>query len=159
VHDYKKVNKLNPKEALEIYQFSEGVLRFEVTYKRKYILDKGITTRDLYNYNFCLYELKDKFNKLLKFDSLEFMQLDAILKKLLKEYGKRKGMRLFHFYRDYYGNELKQSQIKKHYSRYTIYRNIRDLTQAGIGQNLRSLSKPLDLNIPSEYVINAVNID
>lgn len=155
---YKKLIEAGfSKEAEEAKELSKGVLRYEIRiHKPKLIRLFGknkIYTTDLLNLEFfynilnaCLTTALDSSNRNSISDQ------DAMEK--LKDMHKTKAFRLFCFWRTHYLPEQHIKGLLKGYSNSTtIARNLKDISDAGVGIPNSSCVFPFDLSIPSMDVV------
>jgi hypothetical protein len=64
-------------------------------------------------------------------------------------------MHLWQFYEVYHGkDEQKREILEKKFDRQTIWRCLKDLSEAGIGLPVGNVSREFKLEIPSDYVVN-----
>jgi hypothetical protein len=159
-HDYKKLLKLGENEfANRILALSEGVLRFEITYRKQgidYLFNKKeVMASDLLNIDLLETALSISLNRLTM--NLEKSVLDdnEAIKRLEACYSSRKAIRLFTFYKSFNSPKLNQRQIlKDRYNNSTIYRNKKDIAKAKLGLSIDTVPFTFNLEIPSELVVN-----
>lgn len=158
-HDFIKIKDKNPELAANLLQISMDVIRFEITYRKeqlKTLFEKNkITYLDLIDKNFFEKTMTDVINKLLQHRSKESMSDVQILNKLKYLYKPDKAIRLFNFYKSYYSEHTHLKQLQKDsYHPSTIWRNLRDISNAGVGISNNLLDFDFNLDIPSDLVVN-----
>jgi len=157
-HDFKTLHEKDPEKAMQIYESSKNVVRFEITYRKeqlKHLFEKSsITYKDLLDEKFFETEMNDKINKLLQNRNTESMTDDQIVFNLKKVYKPDKAMRLFNFYKQYYSDkEYLKQLIKDNYHPSTIWRNRRDIVKANVGISNNTIDFDFNLSIPSDLAV------
>lgn len=165
-HDFKELIK-NPNlldYAYEIMNVSDGVLRFEITYRDKAIKryfpkdnSRIITIFDL-DCDKIEANLGKMLDKFLKDATPEFMTPTEVIQQLLQHYNKTKAIQLYQFYVLYHSEDKSaRDLLNECYSRITVYKNLKALAKAKIGLPRKDLNFDIDLSIPSDYVVNPKN--
>lgn len=158
-HDYKKLIIYGHEVlANRIRLLSEGVLRFEITFRKETLNNifgkKLIIYRDLIEKDKLEHILAEYLDKLLLHLDQTVMDDKQVLGKLRSAYPNRTALRLFNFYILYNSPQLNHRQILiDHYAPSTIWRNKTDIAKTGVGLPDHELSL-FTLNIPSELVVN-----
>lgn len=158
-HDHKILRDLGHLDfAYRMLDISKGVLRFEVTLRKKYLqyhLHKDkIYISDLQESR--LWDIiKSLFSRYMGGFNLKFKQKSDIKKILQSYWGKEKGRRLYMFYIFLLSEGKKVS--KQFYASSTVYQYMRELKEAQIPLTFNEFKNfDMDLTIPSNYVINNV---
>jgi len=156
-HDFRILRDFGHENfAYRMLDISRGVLRFEVTLRRKYLVYhlglKHIYLRDLKNDR--LWDILIKlFSKYMGGFNLKYKQKSEIKQMLLTYWGKQKGRRLYMFYVFMITEGKKVS--KQFYSPSTVYQYMRELKEANIPLTFEELKTyDMDLSIPSKFVVN-----
>lgn len=159
-HDYKKLIKLGQDDfAKRILVVSEGVLRFEITFRKPAIdylfKNKHVTYKDILSKEFLERILGEYLGNLtMNLDKVVIDDKEA-LRRLKQAYPLQKAMRLFSFFKLYNSPKLNYRQIfKDHYNSSTIWRNKRDIANAKVGLPNDKSIPSFELNIPSDLVVN-----
>jgi len=154
LHDY---NHLCDSGFYELSNFlrdySKTVLRFEVTLRRNALLyykeKKHIYIRDLTK-RFMYSILRKYFKRFTKGMNNQFLNVTQIMLKLHEAYGKVKASHLLSFFLlQHASDNLTFSNYCASRSPRTLRRMYYDLSKAGVGFPLSSLSKDYSLSIPS----------
>jgi len=158
-HDYKKLRDKGLYELAEtLRELSNGVLRFEITFRKEALNNlfnkRTLSYRDLQDKDKIETILSIYLNKLLlKLDPSTMGDRD-VLKTLRNTYSNRKALRLFTFYLLYNSPKLNHRQILiDHHNPSTIWRNKSDIAKAGVGLPNHDLTS-FTLDIPSDLVVN-----
>lgn len=159
-HDIKYFKKLGQAEVgYNLAQLAEGVVRYELTLRGKYlrylfntkqVLVGSLTERaiiDLMNKKLLRIV---KTNKKIK----SFRRVRELLDENMKRH---QAADYYLFYVLYFGSPDQREYIKSHYSRWTIWYKLRKLSQLGIGLPSNAISTDFTFSIPSKYVINEIN--
>lgn len=165
-NEYKKHNRkilselknINP-SIDKIYKLSEGVLRFEITYRKQgidYLFGKKqVTYKDLLNKDFLETALSINLNRLTMNLDKSVMDDREALKQLKKIYSSRKSIRLFTFYKLFTSPQINHRiMLKRNYNPSTIWRNKKDISLARVGLPSNTKPIPFKLEIPSDLVVN-----
>lgn len=156
-NDFKTIKKMDIDLAYDILNFSQGVLRFEVTLRKRALLHYfGYNVLKLRHLNNDLIYsvLKHFFNNLIKLQP-KLMTSTEIYNKLLEYYTPTKSVHLLQFYKLFHSeNQEDQKILKQSYTRQQIWYNLKLIKDAGIGLPKRDIDYDFDLNIPSDYVPN-----
>ena len=158
-HDFKALSEQYLEYAYDILDYSENILRFEVTLRKPAIKSlfksRILQTSDITEENvnrILLYILK----KFLGESTPISMTSTEAYQTLKGKYTEQKAIRLWQFYRVYRSEEKEEQQIIKNtYNRSTIYRNLRDIKLAGVGLHTQNKPMEFDLSIPSKYEVNS----
>jgi II/X family phage/plasmid replication protein len=163
-HDFKELKKQGFNElAYNFLQISEGVLRFEVTLRNIALVrefygssaDRYVALEpSIFNSARCLLILQKYLHKILKLENVSVMDNKTVYDKLVKELGIEKARRLFLFYKLLFTPDRNEKDILKSYSRWQVYRNLKELKACGIGISSDQLQIGFDFSIPSDFVVN-----
>jgi II/X family phage/plasmid replication protein len=176
-HDFPYLlKKYKESYAYEIANFSEGVLRFEVTMRhihlQRVLGKQQILYTDITD-DLCFALLEKYFIKFFKGKIPKFMNNQTVLNKLIIRYppqkvlkdGRVKYSRVALIAYEYYLtiNAMDALEKKKYLelkSKKTIYRLDNQLRQAGVGlPNEKNLHlSEFDFSIPSPYAVNQANV-
>jgi len=156
-HDFSKMAHKSPSHAHDILDLSKGVLRFEITFRKKAFLNyfgkQHLFINDL-DYNQFIMILSDTMNKFLKGSVPEFQTATEIFQKLLLKYNNIRALHLWQFYCIYYDKNLDQKKILiENYTRQSVYLNLKALSRAGVGLPKHS-ELDVRLDIPSKLQVN-----
>jgi hypothetical protein len=154
-HDYKNLYDINPEKAKEILNLSDGVLRFEITFRKQsinYIFNKSyVTSFDLLDKRFLENVLSTYLNRLTLNLDKTMLNDQEVLFRLQKHFSKRKALRVFLFYQWLTSSNIYYRQIlKDHYNPSTIWRYKQEFKKAKLGISVDTVSFDFDLQIPSE---------
>lgn len=154
-HDFKKYLKMGlQSEAYNYLQWSDGVLRFEVTCRKAFLESffriKTVKLTDIFDKENIDNLLFFVFRKYIKGYNSDIVNSYDVFQKLKSNYSHRKALILWQFWKVYHSISEVDKPILAEYDRTTIYRYKRDLERAGIGiKFVKNLN--FDLKIPSEY--------
>ena len=160
IHDYKKLVKADLTERADnTLALSHGVLRFETSIRAQQLKvwfeKESLTYKDLLDVDLLYMRLNYALNKVLQNRTPISMDDAMLMYKLETKYGKRKGTRLFTFYKSYFSPDTHLRQmLEAQYNHSTIWRNLRDISEAGIGIVCNLVDFEFNLLIPSDLVIN-----
>jgi len=145
--------------ADEALKLAENALRFEVEARKsklQTIYDKPIITyKDLINEDIWLNFLNETLNTLLRNSNRTSLDDDGAITKLIATYGSQKGVRLFCFWKTYYSKDRHIKRLlRKHFNATTILKNLREISNAGVGFPNENVPLPFDFSIPSKNVVN-----
>ncbi len=152
-HDFRRID--SDERAYELAKFAEGVLRFEVSFRKRQFSEifygkTRIRYRELLDEEHII-ELLNKYkNKLLSNLDTKLVADKDVIDKLKLFYPHKKSLRLYTFYKQFYSDSPHEKQLlKENYHQSTLWRNKHDLSVAGVG--IRSDIPQLDfsLDIPS----------
>lgn len=158
--NYAWLYKLLPHKADQLKELSEGVLRFEVEYKKKkldsYFQKKDLTVDDVCDQKVLERILNEELGKLLKGMNTTFMDKRQVAEKLLKTY---KTSQAFHYHNFYlaYCNRREKTLLKGMFGKSLINRYLKKLSDAGVGILSKEKAMDVSLTIPSTMVINQAN--
>jgi len=133
-HDFNKILKLDYNRAYSILKESKNIIRAEVTYRKKALVEifssKKITIKTVTK---NLKKLKEKSSQIMRkilgqIEPKKFPQR-SLLEELKKFYATPKATRLYQFYLVYTSNTINRNLIKTSLNRSTISRNMKDLNQ------------------------------
>ncbi len=167
-HDFRELCKRtdNSNYAYNLLKLSEGVLRYEITFRKTMVKKlfsssiKGrITYVNLLNEEYLIKILNHHLN--LLFSNLDRKATNDrdVLSKLKCKYPRKKAIRLFEFYNLYYSKKEYDRKLEKdNYHPTTIWRKKRDLVNAGVGIPQSNIPFPFTLDIPSPLTINDQNV-
>lgn len=144
--------------AYNLLESSKGVIRFETTLRAKQ-LERDFTKREVLVSDLTEQKVKSLldyyFKKTIRNRSGDLMTSNEVVDLLNKYYTPIKAMHLWQFYELYHDNNPeKRLLLKRRFDRTTIWRCLRDLTNAGVGLPGGNVFKEFSLSIPSEYVVN-----
>lgn len=157
-HDYKC---LSYNSASQIYSYAKKILRFEVSFKRKHLIDMfGYDKLFIFHILddekilfFLNYYLNDKVFKYINLNSTNDLDVEQLL---YSNFTKKKATMLYMFYKNYYfDTPIKFKIVSGGLGRTTIYRYKKDLKSIGIGFDI-----PIDsscVNVLQELVIPSNN--
>lgn len=155
-HDFKELKRLGfTDEAYELYEKSKGVLRFEITMRKKQI-DRVLPYYDLFNSSAIEVLLKKALTSVLH-GANEAITLDEVADRLVTQYGKKRGFHLYSFYKVYYGEPNGRTKLKRYLARSTVYANLRYLAKANVGLQIDHIPDDFNLRVPSEYSVNELH--
>lgn len=144
--------------AYQQLEISKGVLRFEVSLRKKY-LKYHLNINKLYLNSPCFtedklwYIIKSLFNEYMGHFHLKYSSKANVKRILTRFYGHRKGSRLYMFW-IFLVSEGKSS-LKSLYASSTVYEYLRDLRKAEVPLSYDDLkSFDISLSIPSSFVVN-----
>lgn len=143
-----------------ILDLSEGVFRFEITFRSgalKYVFKSKnkLNYEVLLDKQFLTDRLNFHLNKLLSNLNRKSANDRDVLSKLRAVYNKKKSIRLFEFYNLYFSpNPNDRKSLKDYYDPSTVWRKKRDIASAGVGLPNFNLPFEFDLSIPSKFVVN-----
>lgn len=159
-HDYKKLVQLGKDEyADKILKLSEGVLRFEITF-RKPAIDTLFGRRTVYyssllDLDFLETALDLKLGQLTMNLDKSVIDDNEALRRLKLIYPSQKAIRLLNFYILYNSTNINHRRmIRENYTYTTIWRYKSDIAKAKLG--LPNFKSPVEfkLDIPSDLVVN-----
>lgn len=157
-HDFKELHK-NPKSfdrAYNLLEFSQEVLRFEVSMKKKHL--NGLFGDRLRIDELLKYDLEGILSRYLyKVIRVEnnMMGILKVQKVLETKFPPDKAVRLFTFYTNYYSDKPEERAfIIKNFDRRTIWLYLKNLREAGVGLPSDNSDVQLDLNIPSKDCVS-----
>jgi len=127
------------------------VLRFEVTLRKKQ-LDR-IGTRELYTSEFVQAYLQKYLHQVLH-GAVEATTLDEVADRLVRKYGKTKGLHLYSFYRVYYGEPNGRKKLLRYLTRQKVWYNLKQLSNANVGLHIDHIPDDFNITIPSSYATN-----
>jgi len=154
-HDFKELKKLGfHEEAYNLYQQSQGVLRFEITL-RKQAIAKILPYYDIFRFESIEAILQKSLREILHSNG-QAVLLDEIAQKLVDKYGKAKGIHLYGFYKVYFGEYNGRTKLKKYLKRGAVWYNLKKLSEANVGLETHLEDTNFNLTIPSEYIVNAL---
>lgn len=132
-HDFNNIFKKDPDRAFSLKLLAEGILRFEVTMRRRE-LERCKTTRifQFYGYNEVKQMLINKLKNILPLLTKEYLNDKEAYNKLNKIYSKRKANSLFIFYKNWFSSDESLKDISSKLHRSTIWRKWKDLEYAGL---------------------------
>lgn len=150
-HDFRKLYRIDPVEAMEAFSLSENMLRFEMTMRKSYLtflLKKPIIIyKDLFSFDYASL-INGKLKLFAGYINDKAMNKQSVLKKLKKVYPDSKAIRLFNFWNQFYnGDMLDKHLVCESYSRTQIWRNKRDLNTVGISYNSRRTKSARSLDL------------
>ncbi|MDB5204852.1 MAG: Phage replication protein [Candidatus Taylorbacteria bacterium] len=134
-HDSKK---LPIEQSVELQNWADKILRFEVNLKRTYLegllgYDK-VLVEHIANNETILENLSHYLKQVFFYVNTKTMEDSEIEAILFSKFSKQKATRLFSFHKEYYANgPIKQMYARGGLNRTTIYRYKKDLKLAGIG--------------------------
>lgn len=152
-HDFKELKKIDNDMAMALYDLTYGVLRFEVSLRKKWIEYhyKRLDADQLEHIDYVTL-LQQFFDKIYAVQSGKFNTELEAYEKLKKKYNNSTALRLFQFAKIYYSGTPTDRQIlKDSLSRISIYKNKRDIKKADVGLFQET---NFSLSIPSPYSIN-----
>jgi len=158
-HDYSRIKKVDPDKANLLLNTAGNIVRYEVTLRNKYLLDKYGRDIDSYklltNTDLIMKEIKEKFSRFQGFlGTVKMTRPTQALDQLLLKYKPTKAIQLYQFWLSWYQSGQNHRQvIKDNYHRSTVYRHIRDLRLAGVGVYVPEYNLPT-LQIPSPLAVN-----
>lgn len=156
-HDYQRIKKRDPDMANMLLNTANNCLRFEVTMRKKYILDyfQRDTIDILYNPYSLTKLLQEKFARFQGFlGKITMTNPSQALDQLLTFYKPTKAIQLYQFWLAWYQSGSSHKEIlRANYHRTTIYRHLKDLRIAGVGVYVPDLQLPT-LEIPSPLAVN-----
>jgi len=164
VHDFKELKKLGHTDlAYELYDISRGVLRFEATIRRKQLArllygeekSKVFWQPEHFSQEIIEGILNAYLRKILMGLS-GFASNNLILQKLVKTYGKTRGIQLYLYYKEVFSGIDGKSNLRENLSRASVYRIIKQLRKAGVGLNVDASVSDFSLSIPSSDVVNVI---
>lgn len=158
VHDFKALLKKDPDYAYQVESMSQGVLRFEITLRKKalqhYLEKRRIFASDL-NYDIILQLLQTFFSKFFKGAKPEFMSTQEVCNRLILTFGQSKAKDIYAYYLVLTsGNKEAMNNYMRLTSKRNIYRYNQYLRQAKIGIKSFNTNFDIDFSIPSNYVVN-----
>ena len=156
-HDFNKWKNKDIELAYNLYEWSEGVVRFEVTLRKTAL--KDILKRDKIYYTdlteeLILERLNYYFNKVTHSYG-KMMTTRDVIKELRLHHSDEQSLKIWQFYR-LWNSEIPEDReiLKKSYSRSTVWRMLSWLKEAKIGLPSDSFKRNIDLVIPSPNVVN-----
>lgn len=162
-HDFRELKKLGHQDlAVELYNASQGVLRFEVTLRKTALVRNfclGKETRiwayfkEIFTTPIVSAILNLYLTKIMQGQG-EAITLDVVCERLVEKYGKKQGFHLYGFYKTYFGEENGRTKIKRYLHRQTIWRNLKALKDAHVGIAIDNLPEDFELLIPSKNAVN-----
>ena len=159
-HDFKAL-KENPRTIEKAYNFSswsEGVLRFEVTLKRRYLLREFPSYERTYHtatrYGKMSSILGEFLSSAMSLGSVEFMSIEDARERLDSFYSKRTANHLMQYWLLLQRYDNAELENILGLDRSSIYRRNKKLDDANMGLLQSGGNKELKLNIPSEYSTN-----
>lgn len=155
-HDLKELKQIGLTDfAYQMYQISEGVLRFEITIRKKH-LNTIFADGQFYSDKTCQRILRKYLHDVLRGQS-EATTLDVVAERLLATYKKQKAYHLYSFYRLYYGEPQGRAKLLRYISRQQVWRHLKDLEKAKVGLVVDVLASDFDLSCPSDFVVNPIS--
>lgn len=159
-HDYKRLSKKNREYADFLLADSNGLLRFEITLRKKQLQTifhkKSIKYTDICNQELLIKIMNDYLNKLLKYSTTAVVEFKDIVNQIKSMYPLNKARRLIEFHQMYYSdNPAKRQEIINNYSRTTIWRYKTELAKARVGILNQNTKIDFNFDIPSPLVINS----
>jgi len=153
-HDFKEVKKTDYDRAIDILNKAEGVLRFEVTMRKKAIIEHFGTQflTEAFNYTNILRILNMYLEKILRLKNNDIVSREDAVKRLFKLYTPAKAARLYQFMTLYYGGTPTDHLILSRLTRATKSYNLIQLKKAGIGF-LDNTPGTVSIQIPSDYCV------
>ena len=162
-HDFKNIKEKNIDLAYELYDYSSGILRFEVTCRHQQLNQmfgsRKLYFKDVLNENELCFFLNNYLKRILKSASQTSMVETEIMDRLKSVYKNGKAGRLYLFYKQFNSSEVTRKIITSTLSYTTIWRNLNDLKKANIGFDQEVIPFNFDLSIPSNYAVNYEQID
>lgn len=160
VHDFKELLKKDSDYAHKIESMSQGVLRFEVTLRKKalqhYLEKRRIFASDL-NHDIILRLLQTFFSKFFKGAKPEFMSTQEVCNRLILTFGQSKAKEIYAYYLVLSsGNKEALNNYKRLVSKRLIYYYNQQLRKAQIGIKSFNTNFDIDFSIPSNYVVNTL---
>jgi len=161
-HDFKEFRKTGKLElAYELYEKSQGVLRFEVTLRKIAInrlffgAERGTVylSSDWLTSQKCGSVMRKFLKDVLRVES-KFVTLDQVFQILQKFYGKTRGLHLYGFYKIYFHEPNGKTKVLEAMTRQQIWYNLKKIRDAGVGISIEDLPLNLDLDIPSDYAVS-----
>lgn len=161
-HDFKELRKIGHWDlAYELYNLSTGILRYEVTLRKRQINRLFFGTGDgeifwhseVFTTQLCTIILNGYLMSLLR-GQHQAATLDVVCDRLVEKYGHARGFHLYGFYKVYFGEDNGRTKILKHMDRTTVWRNLKYLQKADVGITISELPEDFDLTIPSSNVVN-----
>lgn len=135
-HDFKAISQVNNSEAVELSLLAEGVLRYEITIRKRaldYLFGKELNLTRLLDQDIMQVHTR-YLNKFMSGTDQPTIKQDQIFYKLQEKWGKKKAIRLYQFYFSYFLNgKLSRDLIVENYDRTTIFRNLKDIKLANVG--------------------------
>lgn len=155
-NDFKKIGG---DKAISLLSWANRILRFEVSIKRTYLQDFfGLET--VYVDNLTDIEEIEQIlvfylGKVFFYLNLKTMTESEIESILFNKFSKSKATRLYQFYKGFYHDDVIKNMFKRGgLNRSTIYRNKKDLKDAGIGFSIEGIKDGASifeqLTIPSK---------
>lgn len=161
-NEFYDMKQTNEEEAVELHSFADRMVRFEIGLKKEYL-------EEFFSHKKVLLEHIIDDHKIE--ESLSFFLKDKILRYITKEnttdsqirdvlythFSKKKALRLYQFHKEYYQESgvIKSMMLEGGLSRATVWRNKKDLKNAGVGFDLADssgVSLLEQLVIPSPHV-------
>lgn len=138
VHDFQKFYRKNRKVAQLAGEKSKGIIRFEVSLRTQalaqYFGKRLVWLPDIAEKSDPKVLLKHYLRKTFSYVDQEVVSDLTAQNKLVQNYGARKAFRLLNFWKSYYSeDELEHQRAKRSYSRSQVWRNLKDIKQAGLG--------------------------
>jgi len=136
-------------EGYQLLNKAEGVLRYEISMRQRLLKDlfgSHLTVHRLLEHDIIKIH-QEYFNKFIQNIGKESMTDSEIFNKLKQTYGKSRAVSLYQFYQTYIRSDFDRAVLTSTYSRQTIWRNFKLLTNAKIG--ISSMTQ-FDLNIPDD---------
>lgn len=150
-HDFPYIVQYDPDQAHKILSIADGVLRFEVTIRKKYLKSYGLRVNASQLHTLDTYQILNTFlQKLIPPNTTASNKLE-VYEKLANTFRSNKALRLYQFWSLYYSTSYDRFVLDRSLSRSQIWRNKKDLANASIGI---PSDVPVSLSIPSPYSVN-----
>lgn len=162
-HDFKKFIKTNVEYGYNMLDFSKGVVRFEVSLKKKGLYSafgtKHLFLEDLRDSDIYTI-LQNYLMKILKSENREFMTSEEVHQKLKDKYTKKEAYNLWVFYQlDHSPDPEVRKKLIQENDRRTLWYNRKRISKAGVGLPIKDIEQDFNFTIPSEYVVNEDTAD
>lgn len=157
-HDFRELKKLDIDLAYRILDTAEGVLRYEITLRKKaldyYNEGKILYLQDIVKLD--LYNLANIFmKKTMRGMTSKPIDSEKALEQLELVYKKSKARSLWQFWLLYFHQDLTiRAQIRQKYHRSSNWYNLREIGKAGVGIPKETLRDDFEFSIPSDIVVN-----
>ena len=157
-HDFKDLKKLDVKNANELQDWANRILRFEVEFKRVYLCNllkkKKVFMVDIADNTLIEKLLKDYLALVFRYIDKENMKHEDARQIIYENFKPAKAYTLYNFYKNYYYNKDEKHLLLRGMSKTTIWRYKKLLKAVGVSftENLND-KEFLALNelvIPSE---------
>ena len=162
-HDFKELKKTDHEKASNLHNMAQGVLRFEISLKKRALIDlvyKEYTPSFFMNYEYLQYDVLmdiiQKYHyKYIQLENTETMTADKVLKRLLKYHDLERARNIWQYYLITTSTNPQISRLMNSlFSRPTRWRYQKMLKNAKVGILQDNERIEFSLDIPSPYAVN-----